>query len=287
MVARWLGVAAPGLAANLSGYDQFAAAVGRKPTVATFYEHWAWNRAFPTAELDGVRLRGATPQVTWEPWDGALGPTQPKYRVRDIANGAYDTYLTGWAQGAVAWGKPLRIRLAHEMNYGSYPWVVGRNGTTPDDHIRMWLHVRGVFAAAGATNVTWVWSINNVFPGTAPLAALYPGDIAVDEIAVDGYNPAPWGSPWTSFAGVFKRSIAELTPMTSRPITIGETGCPEVGGDKAAWIRDMWATLATAEYKVVRGLLWFNFNKEANWTVDSSPASLAAFKAGLPGFLAE
>jgi hypothetical protein len=144
MVARWLGVAAPGLAANLSGYDQFAAAVGRKPTVATFYEHWAWNRAFPTAELDGVRLRGATPQVTWEPWDGALGPTQPKYRVRDIANGAYDTYLTGWAQGAVAWGKPLRIRLAHEMNYGSYPWVVGRNGTTPDDHIRMWLHVRGL-----------------------------------------------------------------------------------------------------------------------------------------------
>jgi hypothetical protein len=216
MVARWLGVAAPGLAANLSGYDQFATAVGRKPTVATFYEHWAWNRAFPTAELDGVRLRGATPQVTWEPWDGALGPTQPKYRVRDIANGAYDTYLTG----------------------------------------------------------------------TAPLAALYPGDIAVDEIAVDGYNPAPWGSPWTSFAGVFKRSIAELTPMTSRPITIGETGCPEVGGDKAAWIRDMWATLATAEYKVVRGLLWFNFNKEANWTVDSSPASLSAFKAGLAGFLA-
>jgi hypothetical protein len=47
----------------------------------------------------------------------------------------------------------------------------------------------------------------------------------------------------------------------------------------------MWATLATAEYKVVRGLLWFNFNKEANWTVDSSPASLAAFKAGLAGFL--
>src|SRR3982750_723913 len=110
MVARWLGIAAPGLAADVAGLDQFNAAVGSRAAVATSYEAWARNRAFPTAELDGIRSRGAIPQVTWEPWDPNLGATQPKYRVRDIANGSYDTYVTGWAQGAAAWGKPLRIR---------------------------------------------------------------------------------------------------------------------------------------------------------------------------------
>lgn len=285
-VARWLGVSAPGLLRDLSGLDAFGTAVGSPATVATSYEHWAWNRPFPVAELDGVRARGAVPQITWEPWDGNGGSRQPKYRVRDIANGSMDTYITRWAIGAAAWGKPLRIRLAHEMNYGRYPWCVGQNGTTSDDHIRMWLRVHDLFADAGADNVTWVWSPNNVFPGTVPLSALWPGDAVVGEVAVDGYNPAAWGQPWTSFDGVFRRSVTELAPLTSRPITIGETGCPEAGGNKPAWVTGMWLTLATDPYRRVRGLLWFNWKKEADWRVDSSPASRAAFRDGVAEFLA-
>ena len=58
----------------------------------------------------------------------------------------------------------------------------------------------------------------------------------------------------------------------------------EVGGDKAAWIRDMWATLAS--WPRVRGIVWFNYAKETDWRIDSSDAALAAYRDGLPGFLA-
>lgn len=281
---NWFGVAAPGLIRDLSGLDQLTSAVGVKPTVATWYEHWYWKRAFPTAEVEAARVWGITPQVTWEPFDSTKGNNQPVYRLKEIAAGAHDAYITSWAEGIKTWGYPIRIRFAHEMNNRGYPWCAGVNKNTPDDYIRAWLHVRDIFTTVGATNVKWIWCVQNVFPGTVPLTALFPGDVAIDEVAIDGYNPLPWGSPWTSFDGVFKRSIAEILPLTSKPISIGETGCPQVGGDKAAWIRDMWTALAG--WPQVKGVLWFNFNKEADWRIDSSPASLAAFRDGLATYLA-
>jgi hypothetical protein len=72
--------------------------------------------------------------------------------------------------------------------------------------------------------------------------------------------------------------------MSARPVTIGEVGCPEVGGDKGRWISDMWSTLTA--WPQVRGMMWFDFDKETDWRIDSSPASLAAYQAGLPAYLA-
>lgn len=287
MIGRTFGVAAPALIRDLTSLEQVSAAVGAKPTVATYYEHWAWKRPFPVSEVDGVVAWGATPQVTWEPFDSTKGIDQPLYRLSEIAknDGPHVAYITAWAQAVAAWGKPIRIRFAHEMNNRGYPWCAGLNENTPDDYIRAWLRVRKIFKDAGATNVTWVWCPQNAFPGTVPLSALFPGDAAIDEVAIDGYNWTLSGNPWTSFTNVFKRSIAEITPLTGKPISIGETGCPEIGGNKAVWIRDMWTQLA--DWPQVRGLLWFNFNKEADWRIDSSPAALEAFKAGLPGFLAQ
>ena len=87
------------------------------------------------------------------------------------------------------------------------------------------------------------------------------------------------GTSWTSFDGVFSAGIAELTSITSKPLFISEVGAPEVGGDKAAWVTDMFATLA--DRPEIKGFTWFSHQKEADWRIDSSPGSLAAFKAGL------
>lgn len=63
---------------------------------------------------------------------------------------------------------------------------------------------------------------------------------------------------------------------------VSETGSPEIGGDKAAWIRDMWAWLAA--HPEVRGVTWFHFDKETDWRIDSSEASLQAFATGARSF---
>jgi hypothetical protein len=299
--SRWLGVALPKIPNELEHLDQFARIVGQRPTILNWYEPWWWKATFPAAKLDAMTAAGGIPQVTWEPWDPNLGPTQVKHRVSEMATPAHysHAYVKSWADAIYAWRKPIRIRLAHEMNYGRYPWAVGRNLTTPSDHMGLWLRVQAIFAQAkterdaldvaagiapGPDLVRWIWCVQTPFPGTASIEALFPSDYAVNEVQLDGYNWALNGGAWNSFSGVFKRGIAELTQMTSKPITIGETGCPEIGGDKAAWIRDMWSTLAG--WPQVRGLLWFHWNKEADWRVDSSVGALDAFRAGLPGFLA-
>ena len=53
----------------------------------------------------------------------------------------------------------------------------------------------------------------------------------------------------------------------------------EIGGDKAARITGMFAWLD--QHPEVRGVTWFDFAKETDWRIESSDASLAAFRAGM------
>jgi beta-mannanase len=122
------------------------------------------------------------------PWDYTGTETQPAYQLADIIAGTYDSYITGWATAAAAWGKPCYLRFAHEMNGNWYPWAEAVNGNTAGQYATAWQHVRDIFTAAGATNVKWIWAPNVLYSGSTALAGLYPGDSYVDVVGVDGYN---------------------------------------------------------------------------------------------------
>jgi hypothetical protein len=47
-------------------------------------------------------------------------------------------------------------------------------------------------------------------------------------------------------------------------------------------VSDMFATLAA--HPEIRGVMWFDYDKEADWQVDSSTSSLAAFTTGLASY---
>jgi len=282
--ARVIGVAVPGAPGDLTALNALTSALGRAPGQVTFYSAWATVADFPAADAARIAATGAVPEVTWEPWDPAAGIDQPAYALDRITAGAYDTYLQRWARQMRAYGKPVVIRLAHEMNGNWYPWAEGVNGNGPGDFRAMWRHVTGIFRSARVTNVTWTWAPNVPYQGSAPLPGLYPGDAYVGRVGLDGYNWSTmfaWSS-WQSFAEVFSPALVDLAQLTSKPVYIAETAAPEVGGDKAAWIRDMWSFLTA--HPEVRGLTWFSFAKEADWRIDSSQASLDAFAAGMSSF---
>ena len=281
---RTLGVAMPGLPYDLSGLRALTAQLGQAPGQVTWYAAWATAPDFPAAAAADIAATGAVPEVTWEPWDPAAGTYQPAYALSRIAAGAYDGYVRRWAQQVRSYGKPVVIRFAHEMNGDWYPWAEQANGNRPGDYVAAWRRVVGVFAAAKATNVTWSWAPNVPYAGSTPLSGLYPGDAYVGRVGLDGYNWSTLqaGSSWQSFGEVFGAGIAQLTSLTSKPVYVSETGCPETGGDKAAWIRDMWSWLAS--HPEVRGVTWFSFDKEADWRIDSSDASLQAYATGARSF---
>ena len=280
-VAPSFGVALPDVPGTMAPLERLSTELGRRPDEVMWYVAWSTRAPFPAQSAAAVAAFGATPVITWEPWDPAAGTTQPAYALKRITAGAHDAYLTSWARAARAYGGPVVLRFAHEMNGSWYPWSAGVNGNTAADYVAAWRHVHRIFAKQRATNVQWSWSPNVPYPGSTALSALYPGDAVVSRVALDGYN---WGgslpgTSWTSFADLFGEGIRQVRTITTKPLHVGEVGAPEAGGDKPAWVRDMFAWLAVDTQ--VAGITWFSFDKESDWRIDSSAATLEAFRTGL------
>jgi len=285
-VARTWGVSTADLPSSFTTVNALSSSEGARPGVLMWYVAWGYNTAFPTADATAVTNWGATPEITWEPWNPSGGVSQPRYTLAKISRGSYDNYIKSWATAMKAWGKPIRLRFAHEMNGNWYPWAEGVNTNAKGSYVAAWKHVRSIFTSVGATNVSWVWSPNVPYSGSVALSQVFPGDAYVDEVALDGYN---WGttqtwSSWQSFHDVFAAGISQLGALSTRPVSIGEVGCTEIGGNKAQWMTDMWTTLS--QWPQVRSLMWFDFNKETDWRIDSSASSAAAFANGLSSYLA-
>src|SRR5436853_485094 len=93
----------------------------------------------------GLLLSLLLDSLAWLPWVTTGGVGRPAYALRAIAAGEHDAYVREWARAAAAWGGPLYLRFAHEMNGDWYPWSVGVNGNTSADYQAAWRHVVDIF----------------------------------------------------------------------------------------------------------------------------------------------
>jgi beta-mannanase len=224
--------------------------------------------------------------ITWEAWRpprvfGTLVDHQPRYRLDRIAAGAFDRYLRRFALEVRLFGGPVMLRPFHEMDGFWYPWGGTVNGNTPRAFIAAWRHVHDVFTRAGATNVTWVWSVNaQSVPnrrGNEP-SDYWPGGRYVDWIGISGFN---WGTStiygaWDSFDQIYHSRIGSLLGY-HKPIVLTEIAAAAVGGDKASWITQTFGRLPS--YPTIGALVWYDKrdSKLRDWRVQSSPASRSAF----------
>ncbi|MET3143978.1 UNVERIFIED_ORG: hypothetical protein ABIB13_003715 [Arthrobacter sp. UYEF2] len=274
------GVATAGGPLASGELDEVAQLAGESPSTILFYKDFL--QAPPIAEMSSVRARGAVPLITWEPWVWGGGTEQPAYSLDRIAAGDFDAHITQWGQALAAWGHPVQLRFAHEMNGNWYPWAEGVNGNEAGDYVSAWRHVHDVVAATGAGNVSWVWSPNVPYYGSTDLAGLFPGVGYADVVALDGYNwgtSASW-SGWISPQDLFAPGIAQVRALAPGvPILISETASSEAGGNKAAWNAGLVSYLA-AQPDVV-GFVWFHLQKETDWRINSSATSASAFKSAL------
>ncbi|MGY1832989.1 glycoside hydrolase family 26 protein [Geodermatophilus sp. SYSU D01180] len=271
------GVTTPGGPTAAAELDAVAAASGEPPSLVLSYA--ALAAPPPLAGLDAVAARGATPVLTWEPWDPADGG---RSTLAEVAAGAWDGRLWEWAEALRDWGRRVLLRFAHEQNGDWYPWAVGVAGTTARHHVAAWQHLAEVFRHAGAGNVELVWNPNVRYRGASPMADTWPGAAAVDRVALDGYNwgAVPGHGGWQAPADLFGPSLDELRDLApGTPVLVAEVGCAESGGDKAAWITDLVAWLdAQAD---VEAFVWFDHDKETDWRLASSPASARAIRRAL------
>ncbi len=262
--------------------DEFSTTAGTPPSVVMWYQDWAHRgiKEFDRNKMDAVVSRGAMPMVTWEPWDYTKGVDQPQYALKTIVSGKHDRYIRQWARDAKTWGKPFYLRFAHEMNGDWTSWSPGVNGNKGGEYAAAWKRVHGIFRKEGATNVRWVWSPNVEYNGSTPFASVYPGDAYVHWVGIDGYN---WGTScpdnaWQEFDEVFGPSYNKLAAMTNKPMMIAETASTELGGQKGPWIEEGLLNAVPSTFPRVEAVIWFHEDKETDWRVNSSQASLDAYK---------
>jgi mannan endo-1,4-beta-mannosidase len=280
---------------DMSAVSQFESLIGKGLSLLEFSSPFANCSAspcrfydFPTQAMENVRQYGAIPFLSWgseaSPWVSSEPESnQPNIRLSDLAAGVYDSYLRRFADEARAWGHPFFLRFNWEMNGDWFPWSEQLNQNSPGQYIPAWQHVHDVFAAAGATNVTWVWcpyaDYRHRFPD---VAGYYPGSAYVDWTCLDGYN---WGLnhanpiPWTSFSRIigpsYRRIVRKVAP--DKPMVLAELASSTAGGHKALWIRNMFKNMRT-RYRRIRGLIWFNsLDRGIDWPLESSGTATAAF----------
>lgn len=236
---------------------------------------------FPTTPLENVRDHGAIPFFGWNSSASPEEANQRPYRLARIIDGSLDPYIRRFAEAARDWGHPFFLRFDWEMNGFWFPWSEGLNGNRSGEFVAAWRHVHDVFAAAGATNVTWVWCPNVDFTRKLiPLHTVYPGHAYVDWTCLNGFNwgERPDSAGWQSFDQVFGetyRRILRIAP--AKPVIVGEVASNEKGGSKPAWIRNM-LRIVPARYRRIRGLIWFDVeDRNTNWPLEISRRSTRAF----------
>jgi hypothetical protein len=280
--AKTFGVSITGLPQSTNQLHSFDRMVGRRVNFADWYDDF--TTPDPASFVASVASVGAENMIAWEGYDAnALpnGVTDPTTALATIIDGRWDGLLTTWATALKAFGKPVLLRFLPEMNGDWNPTSEGVNGNAPGQFAQAWIHAHDIFTAMGATNVKWVWDVNVDYSGSTPLKELYPGDAYVDYVGIDGYN---WGtsqswSTWQSPQQVFDGTLADIATFTKMRVIICETASSELGGNKANWIRSFFSFVESTP--AIVGFSWFEFNKETNWQVNSSPAALAAFQVGL------
>ena len=287
-------------------FDDLQKLTGRLAKVYMNFQKWTqpWSQ-FSTRLGDNCLKHGGIFMVVWMPESGddRPGHSDPSWSCKAVATGQHDAYIKKYAADVKAWGKPVMIRLAHEMNGSWYPCGtafdapgVRHNGNTPADYVAMWRHVWGIFHDMGVENVYWVWSPNIFYLNAnntlaqqqADYQALYPGDGYVDWIGLDGYCNGV-KAKWKTFPELFDASYRAITAISSNPLMIAEFGCSEAGAppstSKAAWITQTYMVDIPNRYPRIELVNWFSRDKtkhgETDWRFNSSKAALSAYSAAV------
>ena len=266
-----------------------------------WYQQWGPHTAnkFDPAMLSAVYARGAVPMISWEPWDPGSKPhniknpaDSPDWSLGTIISGKHDAYIRSWARGIKGLGGPVMLRPMHEMNGVWYPWSGMANGNKPGEFVAAWRHVHDIFDSVGATNVTWVWSVNQLSKPDRrdnAYSVYYPGDAYVDWVSISGFNwgPSSAAAHLGTFDEIFTTGLTYLK-TTGKPIVIGECGCVQKNTNKAAWMTDSYARLQ-AEHPEVKAIVYYDAYEKGvkhgvqDWRIDSSPASAKAYRAAVSG----
>lgn len=187
--------------------------------------------------------------------------------LKQIAAGAYDSYLINLINAIKADGRTVWLRPLHEFNGDWYNWGTLYSGNKIADFAPAWRHVVQLFRDNDApVKFQLNYNANNGKNDKTPFSAFYPGDEWVDMVVITCYNRADtdqYPRPWRSFAENFEAPYNQVVALTSKPIGVAETSSTSRSGNKSQWILDAFNAIAY-NFTRVEQVTWFLINKTVN-----------------------
>jgi mannan endo-1,4-beta-mannosidase len=254
----YIGLYPNGVPNSYAGVKEFTVTAGVAPNVVPYYS--GWMEPFQVSFATTAAKNGAVPLVQIEPSHIDLAA---------VSSGRYDDYLSTYAKAIHSYRNPVILSFGHEMNGHWYSW--GYRHTSATVFVAAWRHIVRLFRTLGATNVTWLWTVNTIHRGQGVPSprAWWPGNSYVTWVGIDGY----YTNRSATFASVFGPTIVTLRALTHDPILIAETAVAPAANQPAK-IDDLFAGVHL--YGLL-GFVWFDSVAITNWTISTS-AAFSAFR---------
>jgi hypothetical protein len=194
-----------------------------------------------------------------------------------IASGQWDStinaVLNTWSSAGY---KDIYLRPGWEMNGNWMSWSV--SPANAGDFVAAFQHISQVAHTNTSASVHMVWSPNEGNYNSTPIASYYPGNAAVDIIAIDTYG-APVDRDTTPSASAVGPSdftlntALQMAKANGKPLALGETG-----GTDAAFPANLASVINASGVSVVYAGLWDSnvSGQDLRWA--SNPPVGAAWK---------
>jgi hypothetical protein len=207
-------------------------------------------------------------QRVWEAGAVPVAHLEMPLSSAQVASGAFDADITAWASGLQQWLDADASHVAivaplQEMNGNWVPW-----GMDPLNYRIAYRRVVSILGDLGVneTQVRWMFAPNgvSVFPYSA--TDYWPGADVVDIVGLSAYNFGQEFGEWNSVDDVLFDATEQLRAFArDKPFMISQVGTSLQGGDREEWLTEMFDFVARDPNHI--GFLYFNFDKETNWTV--------------------
>lgn len=257
------------------------------------YAHF--THEFPTEFMEENRQNGRLVELTYQVTTNNNTDMFAYTPFLDIYRGELDEEIRAFARAAADWGHPFLFRLNNEMNsdWTSYSGVV--NMADPQLFIDVWQRIYRIFEEEGVDNCIWIYNPND---RNAPPSkwndslAFYPGNEFAQMLGVTGYNNGTyytqWAEEWREFDLIYDEVWELYAPHFSDfPWIITEFASSSIGGDKAAWIDNMFAHIG--DYPNIKMAVWFSYADfdgdipARPYWLDETEQTTEAFRRGLAG----
>ncbi len=217
------------------------AGLARPLSITSIYLNWS-NPVWIT-QIDQVWALGALPMITWNCGDSDW----------NVASGKDDALISAVAQKLAATHIPLFLRWYPDPNdqqsasAKSCLLNVPASRDPASVYRAAFQHIHDLFAAAGASNVAFVWSVDaSQGQGSAAWDTYYPGSAFVDWIGADSsYSRAtnvhdPFGSAFQPWYNEYSGS--------GKPLIVSSFGA--VRGTQGQYLQDVANDLPTLFPKI-------------------------------------